>query len=132
MTTLVLVEHDGQRVKRSSLAGIELARRLGGKYSLALLGTGLGAMASGLQGFGAEAVLVMDDAALAEPIGRDQLRGHRGAPDDAFARSQMWRPDIPRAAHFVRSSIGWSIFNVRLIFSASSRGCSALNRMKGG
>lgn len=66
--TLVLVEHDGQRVKRSSLGAIELAVRLGGEYSLILLGHDITSLAESIRGFGASTVLVADHAILAEPL----------------------------------------------------------------
>jgi electron transfer flavoprotein alpha subunit len=66
--TLVLIEHDGRYVKRPSLHAITLARQLGGKYALLVLGKGLNEIAASLVSYGASAVLVADDPILAEPL----------------------------------------------------------------
>ena len=66
--TLVLIEHDRRCVKRSSLHGITLARQLGGDYALLVLGEGLDEIAASLVSYGASAVIVADDPALAEPL----------------------------------------------------------------
>jgi electron transfer flavoprotein alpha subunit len=66
--TLVLIEHDRHCVKRPSLHGITLARQLGGEYALLVLGQGLDEIATSLVSYGASAVLVADDPALAEPL----------------------------------------------------------------
>ncbi len=66
--TLILIEHDRREVKRPSLHAVTAARQLGGDYALLLLGSGLEEMAQSLTGYGATAVLVADDAALAEPL----------------------------------------------------------------
>lgn len=121
MTTLVLVEHDGQRVKRSSLAGIELARRLGGKYSLALLGNDLGAMISGLQGHGAESVLVMDDPALAEPLADRyavavaQLATAAGADCVLGVASTFTKDVLPRTAALLDAGMLSDVMSVEIV-----------------
>src|SRR6266436_6728136 len=66
--TLVLIEHDRQCVKRPSLHGITLARQLGGAYALLVLGQGLDEIAASLVSYGASAVIVADNPALAEPL----------------------------------------------------------------
>jgi electron transfer flavoprotein alpha subunit len=66
--SLVIVEHDGQHVRRVSLCAIELARQLGGDFALGILGCRVTEVAESLRGFGAAAVLVADDPALAEPL----------------------------------------------------------------
>src|SRR6266550_1007633 len=66
--TLVLIEHDRRCVKCSSLHGITLARQLGGQYALLVLGHGLDRIAASLVSYGASAVVVADDQALAEPL----------------------------------------------------------------
>ena len=66
--SLILIEHDRQQVKRSSLHAITLARQLGGEYALLLLGHGLDGIAASLVFYGASAVVVADDPALAEPL----------------------------------------------------------------
>ena len=66
--TLILIEHDRRQVKRPSLHAVAAARQLGGDYAFLLLGSGLGEMANSLTGYGACAVIVADDPALAEPL----------------------------------------------------------------
>jgi electron transfer flavoprotein alpha subunit len=66
--SLVLIEHDRQQVKRPSLHAITLARQLGGEYALVVLGHGVDNIASSLACYGASAVMVADDEALAEPV----------------------------------------------------------------
>src|SRR5690348_8563884 len=66
--SLVLIEHDHQQVKRSSLHAIALARQLGGEYMLLVLGQGLDGIAESLVSYGASAVVVADDPALKEPL----------------------------------------------------------------
>ena len=66
--TLVLIELDRQQVKRPSLRAITLARQLGRDYALLIVGSGLDAIAPTLIGYGASAVIVADDPALAEPL----------------------------------------------------------------
>jgi electron transfer flavoprotein alpha subunit len=65
---LVLIEHDRQQVKRPSLHAIALARQLGGEYALLVVGHGLAEIATSLVSYGASAVIVVDDPALAEPL----------------------------------------------------------------
>lgn len=66
--TLVLIEHDGVAAKKTSLVSITLARQLGRPFSLLIIGAQLTAIAESLRGFGAESVLVFEDASLAEPV----------------------------------------------------------------
>ncbi|MGH8095133.1 MAG: electron transfer flavoprotein subunit alpha/FixB family protein, partial [Chthoniobacterales bacterium] len=66
--TLILVEHDRRQVKRPSLHAISAARQVGDDFALLLLGHALDEMANSLANYGASAVLVADDAALAEPL----------------------------------------------------------------
>ena len=66
--SLVLIEHDRQQVKRPSLHAITLAQQLGGEYALLLLGHGMDGIAASLACYGASAVIVADDGALAEPL----------------------------------------------------------------
>ena len=65
---LVIIEHNGQTVKRSSLGALSLANQLSGKSILAVLGAGVDAIAESVKVYGAVKVLVADDVALAEPL----------------------------------------------------------------
>ncbi len=66
--TLVLIEHDGQRVKRPSLHAIGVARELSDAFILLVLGHGLDPVVSSLTHYSSSAILVADDPALAEPL----------------------------------------------------------------
>jgi electron transfer flavoprotein alpha subunit len=66
--SLILIEHDHEQVKRPSLNAITLARQLGGAYALLVLGHSLDGVAASLVSYGASAVVVADDPALAEPL----------------------------------------------------------------
>ena len=66
--SLVLIEHDRQQVKRSSLHAITLARQLGGEYELLVIGHVVNKISSSLVSLGATSVIVADDPALAEPL----------------------------------------------------------------
>jgi electron transfer flavoprotein alpha subunit len=66
--SLILIEHDRQQVKPTSLHAITLARQLGGEYVLLVLGNGLDGIAASLVFYGASAVVVADDPALTEPL----------------------------------------------------------------
>ncbi len=66
--TLILVECDRRQVKHASLHAVTAARQLGDDFALLLLGQDLDEMAKSLLHFGAAAVLLADDAILAEPV----------------------------------------------------------------
>jgi electron transfer flavoprotein alpha subunit len=66
--SLILIEHDRQQVKRSSLHAITLARQLGGEYALLILGHDIDRIAASVVCYGASAVVVADAAALTEPL----------------------------------------------------------------
>lgn len=115
---LVLVEHDGQRVKRSSLAGVELARRLGGPYTLALIGHGIQALATSLQSYGADAVLVVEDPSLAEPLADryahavTQLARHTSATRVVGISSTFTKDVLPRAAALLDAAMLTDVLSV--------------------
>jgi electron transfer flavoprotein alpha subunit len=66
--TLVIMEHDCVRVKPSCLSAISMARQLGGRFGLLVLGHGVGEIAQSLRIYGAALVLVANDERLAEPL----------------------------------------------------------------
>src|SRR5215472_8310346 len=66
--SLVLIEHDRQQAKRSSLHAITLARQLRGEYELLVIGHAVNKIASALVSLGATSIMVADDPALAEPL----------------------------------------------------------------
>ena len=102
--TLVLIEHDRQQVKRPSLHAITLARQLGGDYALLVLGHDLDKIAASLVSYGASAVIVADDPALAEPLAdryatviAEAVRQH-GATTLLGSSSTFSKDVLPRAA----------------------------------
>src|SRR5260370_7324994 len=102
--SLVVIEHDRQQVKRTSLHAITLARQLGGEYALLVLGHGLDGIAASLVSYGACAVVVADDPALAEPLAdryatviADAARKH-DAKTILGTSSRFSKDVLPRAA----------------------------------
>ncbi len=73
---LVVAEQQAGQLKKSTLAAVTMARQIGAKvgggFSIAVIGKGVGGVAEALQGYGAEAVLVADQGVfehyLAEPF----------------------------------------------------------------
>ena len=102
--TLILIEHDRQQVKRSSLQAITLARQLGGEYALLVLGHGLDEIAASLVSYGARAVVVADDPALVEPLADRyakviaEVAQKRGATTLLGTSSTFSKDILPRAA----------------------------------
>ena len=102
--TLVLIELDHEQVKRPSLHAITLARQLGGDYALLVLGHGLAGIAATLVAYGASAVVVADDPALAEPLADRyaaliaQAMNQHGAKTLLGASSTFSKDILPRVA----------------------------------
>jgi len=102
--TLVLIELDREQVKRPSLHAITLARQLGGDYALLVLGHDLDKVVATLVSYGASAVIVADDPALAEPLAdryaaviAEAARQH-GATTLLGSSSTFSKDILPRAA----------------------------------
>src|SRR6266852_3832837 len=102
--SLVLIEHHRQQVKRPSLHAITLARKLGGEYALLVLGHRLDGIAASLVSYGACAVVVADDPALAEPLADRyakviaEVAQKRGATTLIGTSSTFSKDILPRAA----------------------------------
>jgi electron transfer flavoprotein alpha subunit len=102
--TLVLIELDRQQVKRPSLHAITLARQLGGDYALLVLGHDLDKVAPALVSYGASAVIVADDRALAEPLADRyavviaEAARKKGAKTLVGSSSTFSKDVLPRAA----------------------------------
>jgi electron transfer flavoprotein alpha subunit len=102
--TLVLIEHDHGQLKQTSLHAITLARQLGGEYALLLLGHSLNKIAASLVSYGASAVIVVDDPALAEPLADRyatviaEVAQKRGAKTLLATSSTFSKDILPRAA----------------------------------
>src|SRR5438034_9870773 len=102
--SLILIDHDRQQVKRPSLHAIALARQLGGQYALLVLGHGLDGIAASLISYGASAVVVADDPALAEPLADryatviTEAARKRGAKTLLGTSSTFSKDVLPRAA----------------------------------
>jgi electron transfer flavoprotein alpha subunit len=65
---LVIAEMLEGKVRRSTHSAITFAKNAGGTFSILVLGPGAKAAASDVAGFGAQKVLVCDDAYLAQPL----------------------------------------------------------------
>src|SRR4030095_4610842 len=65
---LIIAEHDGKRIKSSSLSAISFARQLKGTYGILVLGSGVADLPQSVCAFGAAAVMVADHPALSEPL----------------------------------------------------------------
>ena len=102
--TIVLIEQNQGEVKRPSLHAITLARQLGGDYALLVLGHGLDKIAASLVSYGASAVIVADDPALAEPLADRyatvvaEVARKRGAMTLLGTSSTFSKDILPRAA----------------------------------
>jgi electron transfer flavoprotein alpha subunit len=102
--SLILIEHDRQQAKPTSLRAITLARQLGGEYALLVLGHGIDCIAASLVSHGASAVVVADHPALAEPLAdryaaviAEAARKHN-AKTIMGASSTFSKDVLPRAA----------------------------------
>jgi electron transfer flavoprotein alpha subunit len=62
--TLVIAELQDGKVKKSTHSAITFARQVGGPFAILALGAGAGGAAGELAGFGAQKVIVVDDASL--------------------------------------------------------------------
>ena len=102
--SLVVIEHDREQVKRSSLHAITAAQQLGSEYVLLVIGHGLDATAASLVSYGASAVLVADSPALSEPVADRYARMIAEAARNAGAKnilgtsSTFTKDVLPRAA----------------------------------
>src|SRR5881392_2121688 len=102
--SLILIEHDRQQVKRSSLHAITLARQLGGEYALLVLGHDIERIAASVVCYGASAVVIADDPALVEPLADRyatviaEAARKRGAKTIMGTSSTFSKDVLPRAA----------------------------------
>ena len=118
--TLVLIEHDGTTVKRSSLGSLSLARDLAGSYALLLIGSRLTHLADSVRGYGADAVWVADHPDLAEPVADRYAAvvadlARRLAVKNVVATSSTFSKDIlPRVAALLDAPMLTDVCAVRL------------------
>ncbi len=104
ISSLVIIEHDGQRVKRGSLSAITLARQLEGTFGLLVVGSGVSAIAQSLQTFGAATVLTAEAPELSEPLADRvaaviaQMVRQTGATTVLGVSSTYTKDILPRAA----------------------------------
>ncbi len=116
--TLVLIELDRQRVKRPSLHAITLAQQLGGDYALLILGSGVAEAANSIISYGAAAVLVADDPALAEPLADRyasvvaQATRQQGAKRLVASSSTFSKDVLPRAAALLDAPMGTDLLAI--------------------
>ncbi len=69
---LIVAEQSGGELKKGTLAAVQLANQLGGGFDVLVVGSGVGGVATALQGYGAGKIYVADDAVfgnyLAQPF----------------------------------------------------------------
>lgn len=65
---LVIAEMHEGKVRKSTHSAVTFARNVGGTFSILVMGQGAKAAAAELAGFGAQKLLVCDDAYLANPV----------------------------------------------------------------
>jgi len=68
MSTLVIAELAEGKVRKSTLSAIAFAKQVGGAFSIAVLGPGAKGAAAEIAGFGAQKILVSEDATFAQPL----------------------------------------------------------------
>lgn len=101
---LIIIEHDGQSVKRQSLNAITVAKQIGCTYSLLVLGDNIGNVAEGLRPYEAQSVIVAEDPSLAEPVADRYARviadvaRSRGSSNLLGASSSFSKDILPRCA----------------------------------
>ncbi|MGH7271558.1 MAG: electron transfer flavoprotein subunit alpha/FixB family protein, partial [Polyangiaceae bacterium] len=66
--TLVLAELSGGKVRKATLSAVTFAKQVGAPFAIVAMGAGAAQAAKDLTGFGAQKVLVVDDAALADYV----------------------------------------------------------------
>jgi electron transfer flavoprotein alpha subunit len=119
--SLVLIEHDRQQVKRSSLHAITLARQLGGEYVLLVLGQDLDGIARSLVSYGASAVVVADDSALAEPLADRYAKvieeaARKGDAKTIMGTSSTFSKDVlPRVAALLDAPMVTDVVEIKKI-----------------
>jgi electron transfer flavoprotein alpha subunit len=62
--TLVVAELQDGQVKKTTFSAVAFAKQVGGSFAILAIGAGAGGAAKDLTGFGAQKVIVVDDAAL--------------------------------------------------------------------
>jgi len=105
---LVIAEHVDGKVKKATLTTLDMARQLAEKkdasIDIAVLGSGVGAIAESLQGYGAGTIYVADHAdlghALAPTWGKviADIAAEAGADVVAASASTMGKDILPRVA----------------------------------
>jgi len=124
--TLVLIEQNQGEVKRTSLHAITLARQLGGEYALLVLGHSLNEIAASLVSYGASAVILADNPALAEPLADRyatvvaEVARKRGATTLLATSSTFSKDIMPRAAALLEAPMVTDVLAIEERDGASS------------
>jgi electron transfer flavoprotein alpha subunit len=127
---LVVADHDGGALKKITLNSIEFAKqwaaKTGGSFDVAVLGTGVGAVAQALTGYGAAAIHTVDHADLAHglagPLAKviADLAQAIGATGVVGSTSSIAKDALPRAA--VRLGAGMASDVIALADTAEGLG----------
>lgn len=105
---LIIADHEKGAVKKITLNTVEFARQYvalaGGSYDIAVLGSGVGAVAQSLAGFGAGTVYAADHAELGHPLAGPwgkviaDVAKAAGATVVCMSASSVGKDVLPRAA----------------------------------
>jgi len=127
---LVVADHDKGALKKITLNTITLARQIvaaqGGSFDVCVLGSGVGAVAQAVAGYGAAAVHVADHADLAHPIAAPwakviaDLARATGATVVCMAAGSTGKDILPRVA--VRLQAGMASDVVEVVQTAAGLG----------
>ena len=93
MNTLVIAELQEGKLRKSTHSAITFAREVGAPFTLLVLGSGTDAAVAEAAAFGAQKILVADDASLAHPLAETYAPTVAASPSRAV--STWW--SSPRA-----------------------------------
>ncbi len=122
MSTLVLLEHQNQRLRPASLAAISFAHQLGElderEFDLLFIGSAIEPIVEASRGWGARALLAADHPALAEPLADryaailTQVARDRAARNVVAAASTFSKDILPRAAALLEAGMLSDVLSV--------------------
>jgi electron transfer flavoprotein alpha subunit len=140
---LVIAELLEGKVRKSTHSAITFARQAGGTFSILVMGQGAKAAAAELTGFGAQKVLVCDDAYLAHPVAERfaptiaQVAKSGGFDVIAVTASSFGKDVAPRVAGKLGAGYAPDISSVKVdggklvyrrpVFAGNAYGTCSLN-----
>jgi electron transfer flavoprotein alpha subunit len=118
---LVIVEHDGHRLKQSSLNAVSLAHQLGGSFNFVVLGSGVEEIVESVRRFGAAHVFVADDPALCDPLADRyavviaRLAREQEAANIMGTSSTFTKDVLPRVASLLDAPMVSDVMNMETV-----------------